>query len=51
MEDDPVTARVLLEDESEAEEHCTICGEPLDYRDLTQLLHHRAPAHAPFATP
>lgn len=47
MNEDRVTFRVLMEDESEHLERCARCGELIDDRDLQQILHHRGADHQP----
>lgn len=48
MEGDPITFRALMEDE--ACEHiapCPHCGQLVDERELSEVLHHRGPEHLP----
>ncbi|MGD9965446.1 MAG: hypothetical protein AB7T59_02910 [Hyphomonadaceae bacterium] len=46
MEGDPVTFRVLMEDDSEHLRPCSTCGELIDDRDLAALLRHRRAPHS-----
>lgn len=50
MDEDPITARVLIEEsEEDALQSCARCGQRFDNRDLMQILYHRTPEHEPLA--